>query len=83
MRYTQVADGRTLLRPGPKARILHSLDHLFDDHDALLIGHAGELLPETYFSTPDTLQPLQGLLDHKGSGPSRHAVDPQVGDGSL
>ena len=83
MHYTQTADERTLLRRGDKARVLHSLDQLLYSYDFSLIRHAGELVLETDLCTSDSLQPLQGLLDHKGSGPSRHAVDPQVGDGSL
>lgn len=68
---------------GEKACALHSLDHLVDGHDAFLIRHTGELLLETDLCTFDALQPLQGLLDHDGTGPSRHAIDPQESDSGL
>lgn len=72
-----------LLGRGEEAHPFYGLDHLLDGHGPLLIGHAGELLLETYFSTPDTFQPFQGLLDHDGAGPSRHAVNPQESYGGL
>ncbi len=72
-----------LLGCGEESRALYGLDHLLYGHDAFLIRHAGEFLFETHFCALDALQPFQGLLDHEGSGPSRHAVNPQVSDGGL
>lgn len=72
-----------LLRCGDKARAFHRFHHLLYSHDALLIGDASELVFETHLCVCDALQPFQGLLDHEGSGPSRHTVNPQIRDGGL
>lgn len=72
-----------LLGRSGESCLLHGLDHLLDSHNTLFIRYAGEFLLKTHVCACDALQPFQGLLDHEGSGASRHAVDPQVSDGSL
>lgn len=72
-----------LLWRSAKSNPLHGVNHLFGGDDTFLIRHSSEPLLKTHLSACDAFQPLQGLLNHKGSDPSGHAVNPQVGDGRL